>query len=59
MDNTPAKLIKEIIVIDDASTIPLADVLDRELPAAYRKLVKVFRFDNKEGHSYISTASFI
>lgn len=49
IDNTPAKYIKEIIVVDDASEVPLADVLDKELPQAYRRLVKVYRFENKEG----------
>lgn len=49
IDNTPKKYIKDIIVVDDASTIPMADVLDKELPPSYRKMVKVYRFNTKEG----------
>lgn len=49
IDNTPPQYIKEIIVVDDQSAIPLADVLDAELPASYRKKVKVFRFEKKQG----------
>lgn len=47
--NTPRQYIKEILVIDDASKIPLGDVLDRELSPEDRRLVMVHRFDTKEG----------
>eukprot|EP00922_Rhytidocystis_sp_ex-Travisia-forbesii_P021634 GHVS01031676.1.p1 GENE.GHVS01031676.1~~GHVS01031676.1.p1 ORF type:complete len:700 (-),score=123.67 GHVS01031676.1:155-2254(-) len=49
VQNTPRQYLKEFIVVDDASDEPIAEVLDRELPRNVRGMVKVLRYDKKEG----------
>eukprot|EP00921_Rhytidocystis_pertsovi_P012470 GHVQ01020277.1.p1 GENE.GHVQ01020277.1~~GHVQ01020277.1.p1 ORF type:complete len:823 (+),score=115.54 GHVQ01020277.1:338-2470(+) len=49
VQNTPRQYLKEFIVVDDASAEPVADVLDRELPRNVRGMVKVLRYETKEG----------
>lgn len=49
VQQTPKDSLKEFIVVDDASKIPIAEILDTELPRNIRGLVKVLRYDDKQG----------
>eukprot|EP00922_Rhytidocystis_sp_ex-Travisia-forbesii_P051032 GHVS01075785.1.p1 GENE.GHVS01075785.1~~GHVS01075785.1.p1 ORF type:complete len:715 (-),score=59.51 GHVS01075785.1:1244-3388(-) len=49
VQNTPKQYLREFIVVDDGSEEPIADVLDRELPRNVRGIVKVLRYETKEG----------
>eukprot|EP01054_Gregarina_sp_Poly1_P005330 Gregarina_sp_Poly_1__5329@NODE_2819_length_1682_cov_46_003715_g1777_i0_p1_GENE_NODE_2819_length_1682_cov_46_003715_g1777_i0NODE_2819_length_1682_cov_46_003715_g1777_i0_p1_ORF_typecomplete_len290_score28_35Glycos_transf_2/PF00535_26/3_6e05Glyco_tranf_2_3/PF13641_6/4_7e05DUF1761/PF08570_10/0_13FtsK_4TM/PF13491_6/0_32DUF1700/PF08006_11/0_21DUF1700/PF08006_11/4_8e03DUF2705/PF10920_8/1_4CPBP/PF02517_16/1_9_NODE_2819_length_1682_cov_46_003715_g1777_i08131628 len=48
LQNTPASVVHEIIVVDDASTNPQADLLNAELSSNEKRFVKVIRFDTKQ-----------
>ncbi|KAF8820321.1 putative polypeptide n-acetylgalactosaminyltransferase 12 [Cardiosporidium cionae] len=47
--NTPAHLIEEILIVDDASSLPLLDVLNKLLPQNSRGFVKVVRLPEHSG----------
>ncbi|KAL7069118.1 glycosyl transferase, group 2 family protein [Cryptosporidium serpentis] len=49
IETMPIELLGEIVVVDDASRIPIVKILEEQLPNEYKKYVRVIRFKKNEG----------
>eukprot|EP00918_Siedleckia_nematoides_P008731 GHVU01019177.1.p1 GENE.GHVU01019177.1~~GHVU01019177.1.p1 ORF type:complete len:517 (+),score=74.41 GHVU01019177.1:206-1552(+) len=49
MDNTTPSLLKEIIVVDDNSDIPVSKHLEQHLPKPFHSKLRIIRFNSYEG----------